>query len=71
MAVEAWHIHTGNLRNLFKEGILVPIPGLGPVVQGYDLHGAVLPFSQRKEVDKLCQRLRVEGADASRKDDIF
>ena len=71
VAVKAGNVHTGYFGDLFEESVLVPVLRLGPVIQGHNLHGAVLPFPQRKEIDKLRQRLRVKGAHAAGKDDVL
>ena len=71
MPVEAGDIDTGNFRHSVKEPVLVPALRLGLIVQRDNLYRDFLSFSQREKVYKLCQRLRIKGADAPRKDHVF
>ena len=71
MLVERGYIHTGDLGNFMKECILTPAFSLGTVVQRHDLHSDVLALTQREEVNKVRQRLRIVSADTARKDDIL
>ena len=71
VAIEAGDVHAGNFHDFVQEGILAPPLGLCPVVKLQNLHGDVLALAQREKVDKVRQRLRVEGADASGEHDVF
>ena len=71
VAVEAGDVHAGDFRGFMEKSILAPSPGLCPVVELQNLHGDVLTLAQGKKVDKVRQRLRVEGTNASGKHNVF
>ena len=71
MPVERGHIHTGNFRNLRQELFLAPAFYLCPIIQGNDLNGTLLAFTQREEVKEVCQRFRIEGTDTTGKHDAL
>ena len=71
VAVEAGDVHAGDFRHFMEKSILAPPLGLCPVVELQNLHGDVLTLAQGKKVDKVRQRLRVEGTDASGEHDVF
>ena len=71
VAVETGDVHAGDFCHFMEEGILAPSLGLCPVVELQDLHGDVLALAQREKVDKIRQRLRVEGADTPGEHDVF
>ena len=71
VAIKAGNVHAGNFCHFMEEGILAPALGLCPVVELQDLHGDVLALAQREKVDKIRQRLRVEGTDAPGEHDVF
>ena len=70
MGIEAGHIHALDFGHFPKELLLAPRLPLGFLIEGDNFHGAVLSLAGGEEVDKLRQRFRIKGADATGKHHI-
>ena len=70
MTVEGRNINSGNPGYFFQKPFLAPSFRLCTVVECHDLGGTFLALSQGEEVNKVRQRLRIEGAHASGKNHV-
>ena len=70
VGVKGGDVYPGDVGNGLQKPVLGPVLPFGLLVQGDDFHRAFLPLPQGEEVHKVCQRLRIEGADATGKHQI-
>ena len=71
MFIERRDINALDSGNGPQEFRLAPARLFGRLIARNDLDRALLTLSEREKVDEIRQRLRIHGADAARKNDVF